>query len=247
MTFIRNIIVLLLLLLPFQLQADSIRVAVASNFTHAMQELKQQFEQQSEHSVELISGSTGKIYAQIINGAPFDAFFAADIERPQRLEQANRIQPGSRFSYALGQLVLWSPQPDLVDDHAGVLQSGGFRHLAMANPKLAPYGKAAQQVLEANSVWQRWQHHIVRGENIGQTYQYVKSGNAELGFIALSQLKAQQTSHHGSQWLVPEEVYDPIEQQAVQLTDNAATTAFMAFIKTNSARRLIDRYGYLAP
>lgn len=246
MALIRKLIVLLLLL-PFQLHAEPIRVAVASNFSHAMKDLKQQFEQQSRHEVELIFGSTGKIYAQIINGAPFDAFFAADIERPKRLEQEKRIQPGSRFSYAFGQLVLWSPDATLVDARARVLHSGNFRHLAIANPKLAPYGKAAQQVLEAEGLWQQWQDNIVRGENIGQTYQYIESGNAELGFIALSQLKAQASGHQGSQWLVPAGLYQPIEQQAVQLTDKSAVTAFMAFIKTDTARRLIERYGYQTP
>lgn len=240
-------LLLLTLLLPFKLFAEPIRVAVATNFTHAMQDLKQQFEQQGGGEVDLVFGSTGKIYAQIINGAPYDAFFAADAARPERLEQEKRIQPGSRFSYAYGKLVLWSPAPALVDSNASVLETGQFRHLAIANPRLAPYGLAAEQVLKSRQVWQQLQHKIVRGENIGQTYQYVKTGNAELGFMALSQLKAQPDNDAGSQWLVPAELHQPIEQQAVQLTDRAAVIAFMAFVKSDTARQLIERYGYQVP
>lgn len=247
MPLIRNIIALAVLVLPLQVSAEQIRVAVASNFTHAMQDIKQQFEQQSGHEIDLIFGSTGKIYAQIINGAPFDAFFAADVTRPERLEQEKRIQPGSRFSYAIGQVVLWSPDNTLVDDKAEVLQSGQFRHLAIANPKLAPYGKAAQQVLQVKGVWKKWQDKIVRGENIGQTFQFVKSGNAELGFVALSQLKSAAAGNNGSTWVAPAELYDPIEQQAVQLTDKAAVTALMDFVKSDAARQIIHHYGYNTP
>lgn len=211
-----------LLLLPLQLIADPIRVAVASNFTHAMQDIKQAYEQQSGHKVELIFGSTGKIYAQIINGAPFDAFFAADSARPARLEQEGWIQPDSRFSYAIGRIVLWSPDEDLRINDGLVLKTGDFHHLAIANPRLAPYGKAAQQVLQASGVWESLQDKIVRGENIAQTFQFVISGNAELGFVALSQLKSQTGQHNNNQWLVPDELYDPIEQQAVQLSEKPA-------------------------
>jgi molybdate transport system substrate-binding protein len=244
MAFTRKLAVIAFLLLPLQLAAESVRIAVASNFTHAMQEIKKQFEQQTEHKVELIFGSTGKIYAQIINGAPFDAFFAADAIRPERLEQEGRIQPGSRFSYAFGRIVLWSPDSNLSLAKGKVLDNGQFRHLAIANPRLAPYGTAAKQVLQAKGVWQKLQSRIVRGENIGQTFQFVISGNAELGFIALSQLESQLNPNQGSHWLVPTDLYQPIEQQAVQLTDKAAVSAFMQFVKTEAAKQIIHGYGY---
>jgi molybdate transport system substrate-binding protein len=247
MAFTRRLAVIALLLLPLQLAAEPARVAVASNFTHAMQDIKKQFEQQSEHEVELIFGSTGKIYAQIINGAPFDAFFAADAIRPQRLEQEGRIKPGSRFSYAFGHIVLWSPDSTLRLDKGKVLENGQFRHLAIANPRLAPYGTAAKQVLQGKGVWQKLQSRIVRGENIGQTFQFVISGNAELGFIALSQLKSQANPNRGSHWLVPADLYAPIEQQAVQLTDKTAVSAFMDFVKSDAAKKIIHGYGYSTP
>jgi molybdate transport system substrate-binding protein len=237
----------LLLLLPLPLHAETIRVAVASNFSHAMQAISDQFEQQTGHSVDLIFGSTGKIYAQILNGAPFDAFFAADTERPERLEREKRIQPGSRFSYALGQLVLWSPNETLIDSQGNILLDGGFRHLAIANPRLAPYGQAAQQTLEALGVWQQWQDKIVRGENINQTFQYVISGNAELGLLARSQIQSLDKASQGSQWQIPRHLYQPIEQQAVQLTDKPAASALMAFIKSDAASRIIKDFGYLRP
>lgn len=247
MVFTRKLAVIALILLPLQLAAEPVRIAVASNFTHAMQDIKKQFEQQTEHEVELIFGSTGKIYAQIINGAPFDAFFAADALRPERLEQEGRIQPDSRFSYAFGRIVLWSPDSKLMVEQGKVLADGHFRHLAIANPRLAPYGTAAKQVLEARGVWQKLQGRIVRGENIGQTFQFVISGNAELGFIALSQLKSQANTDQGSHWLVPTDLYAPIEQQAVQLTDKAVASAFMDFVKSDAAKQIIHRYGYGTP
>ncbi len=247
MTFIRILAALSLLLLPVQLFAEPVRIAVASNFTHAMQDLKKAFEQQSEHEIELIFGSTGKIYAQIINAAPFDAFFAADSDRPVRLEQDGRIQPESRFTYAIGRIVLWSPNNKFDLAEGQVLDSAEFRHLAIANPKLAPYGRAAQQVLQARGAWDSLQDKIVRGENIGQTFQFVISGNAELGFVALSQLTSPAVNPQGKIWQVPDELYDPIEQQAVQLSDKAAVTAFMHFVRSQAARHIIQRYGYRTP
>lgn len=247
MTVTRILAALTLLLLPVQLIAEQVRIAVASNFTHAMQDLRQAFEQQSDHQIELIFGSTGKIYAQIINGAPFDAFFAADSARPERLEQDGRTQSDSRFTYAVGRIVLWSPDGQFHVDNGLALENAQFRHLAIANPRLAPYGKAAQQVLQARGVWDLLQDKIVRGENIGQTFQFVISGNAELGFVALSQLRSQAGKHQGRFWLVPVELYDPIEQQAVQLSNKAAVTAFMDFVKSHQARQIIQRYGYSTP
>jgi molybdate transport system substrate-binding protein len=227
--------------------AEHARVAVASNFTAAMKQIVSGFERQSGHEIDLIFGSTGKIYAQIRNGAPFDAFFAADVKRPQLLEQQGLAVHGSRFSYALGKLVLWSPRPDLIDDEGQVLESARFRHLALANPKLAPYGLAARQVLEAKNLWHKLSARIVQGENIGQTYQFVSSGNAELGFVALSQISTPGETTMGSSWNIPEELYQPIEQQAVQLTQNPAASALLDFIKTSPAAAVIRSYGYATP
>jgi molybdate transport system substrate-binding protein len=236
-----------LLLLPWQIANAEIKVAVASNFTYAMQEIAQLFEQQTGHDVTLISGSTGKIYAQIVNGAPFDAFFSADAKRPEKLEKHQLIQANSRFSYALGELVLWSPNSSLVDKQGKVLSSPSFRHLAIANPKLAPYGLAAQQVLEAEGVWPQLETKVVRGENISQAFHFVISQNAELGFIALSQLKHPTVTTNGSHWLVPKALYSPIEQQAVQLTDKAGVRALLDFVKSEPAQQVIRRYGYSVP
>jgi molybdate transport system substrate-binding protein len=194
----------------------------------------------------LIPGSTGKHYAQIRNGAPFDAFFAADADRPMRLEQEVRIVPGSRFTYAIGQLVLWSPDAGLVDPGGAVLQSDRFRHLAIANPDLAPYGAAARSVLQALGLWDALAPKLVRGENIGQTFQFVISGNAELGFVARSQLEAPGRAPAGSSWPPPRDLYPPIEQQAVLLRDSPASRAFLAFMRAR-ARAIVRAYGYDSP
>lgn len=236
----------LLCLIPTQINAEPLRIAVASNFSSAMNALTASYEQQTGQQVDLIFGSTGKLYAQIINGAPFDAFFAADAERPRRLEQAQRIQSGSRFTYAFGQLVLWSPDPKLIDSQLAALKTPNFHHLAIANPRLAPYGLAAQQVLEHLSLWGPLQSHIVRGENIGQTYQFIQSGNAELGFVALAQLQDQQLAQ-GSYWRVPDAFHTPIEQQAVQLTDKPGVEQFMAYLRKDDSKQLIQRFGYRTP
>ncbi len=227
--------------------ADTIRVAVASNFAPAIKALSQQFEQQTGHRVQLAFGSTGKQYAQIIHGAPFDAFFAADSKRPQLLEQQGIALPGSRFTYAIGKLVLWSPEPGRVDDQGQILQQGSLRHLALANPKLAPYGKAAEQVMRAQGVWQAWRGRIVRGENIGQALQFVKSGNAELGFVAWAQLRQPGSAVTGSWWTPPQSSYSPITQQAVLLNDNPVARQLLAFVRSDSARTLIQSYGYTLP
>ena len=227
--------------------AGEIRVAVASNFSNAMVAIADQFETETGHTVKLSFGSTGKHYAQIVNGAPFDAFFAADVKRPELLEKEGLGMAGSRFTYAVGKLILWSPEPDLVDPHADILKQGTFRHLAIANPKLAPYGVAARQVLQSLELWQDMQGRLVRGENIGQAFQFVASGNAELGFVARSQLKYPGQEATGSAWEVPQSLYDPIEQQAVLLNDKQAARAFMSFVHSDSAIRIIRAHGYEIP
>jgi molybdate transport system substrate-binding protein len=227
--------------------ADEIRVAVASNFSDAIKHIAKRFQLSTAHKVTLIFGSTGKHYAQIKNGAPFDVFFAADSVRPQRLEAEGLALTGSRFTYAFGKLVLWSPQSSYVDTEGKVLETGQFRYLSIANPKLAPYGKAAQEVLQTRGVWDALQSRMVRGENIGQTFQFVKTGNAELGFVAYSQLKQRGQSIEGSFWDVPQSLYTPIEQQAVLLQDNAAARSFMSFVKNVESRQVIEAYGYGIP
>lgn len=227
--------------------AETIRVAVASNFTTAMQDITARFEQQSGHRVLLAFGSTGKHYAQIKNGAPFEVFFAADVRRPRLLEKDGIAIPDSRFTYAIGRVVLWSPDPARVDEQGQVLAHADFRHLAMANPRLAPYGRAAQQVMQARGVWKTLRERVVRGENIGQTYQFVKSGNAELGFIAYSQIKHPAKNIPGSYWVPPRSLYDPIEQQAVLLQDNPVARQFLDFVRTRPVQELIRGYGYHTP
>jgi molybdate transport system substrate-binding protein len=237
----------LLVLSASQARADELRVAVASNFRQAMSATALSFEQLSGHRVTLISGSTGKHYAQIVNGAPFDALFAADAERPRRLEAEQHIVPGSRFTYAIGKLVLWSPDPARVDAEGGVLRTGAFAHLAIANPELAPYGAAARQVLQQLGLWEQLAERLVRGENIGQAFQFVVTGNAELGFVARAQLAIPDRAFGGSSWQPPQSLYDPIEQQAVLLKDTPVGRAFMTFVQSEEARALIRAYGYDVP
>ena len=171
--------------LAYTTQAAEIRVATASNFVHTMKALASYFEAESNHTVTIITGSTGKHYAQITNGAPFDIFFAADSDRPQILETKHVAVPKTRFTYAIGQLTLWSPDATLIDAEATALKSENFHRLAIANPKLAPYGKAAQETLESMNLWNPISKRLVRGENINQTMHFIQSGNATLGFIAL--------------------------------------------------------------
>ena len=232
---------------PQVLVAAEIRVAVASNFAAAARSIVERFEAATDHEVTLAFGSTGKHYAQIENGAPFDAFLAADIRRPELLEVEGLALPGSRFTYAVGKLLLWSHEPGYVDSEGEVLERGVFRHLAIANPKLAPYGKAAQEVLQARGLWEELGGRLVRGENIGQTFQFVSSGNAELGFVAYSQVKRPRQPIEGSYWEVPEALYAPIEQQAVLLRENQAARAFLSFVRGDEAVKIIRDFGYETP
>jgi len=236
-----------MMLAPGQTIAEEIRVAVASNFTDTLSSIARRFEATTNHKVTLISGSTGKHYAQIKNGAPFDAFFAADIRRPELLENEGVALPGSRFAYALGKVVLWSPETGYVDPEGRILESSEFRYLAIANPKLAPYGKAAQEILQARRLWGRLGGRLVRGENIGQTFQFVKTGNAELGFVAYSQVKRPSQPVEGTFWKVPQSLYTPIEQQAVLLKDSVAARAFLSFVRSREALKIIHDYGYDTP
>jgi len=246
----RNLLGILLIPVVFagQVQAsDQVRVAVASNFVTAIRDLATAWEQASGQRAILVTGSTGKLYAQIRNGAPFDVFFAADARRPQLLESEDLALPGSRFTYARGLLVLWSPDPDRVDPDGEVLAGGDFKHIALANPRLAPYGRAAEQVLRALRQWDRLSSRMVRGENIGQAFQFVHSGNAELGFVARSQVRYPGSSRTGSLWEPPQALYDPIEQQAVLLKDRPATRDFLNFTRSSAGLEIIRSHGYERP
>ena len=227
--------------------AEEIRVAVASNFIPVLSVIAKRFEARTRQKVTLISGSTGKLYAQINNGAPYDAFFAADATRPERLEKAGLAITGSRFTYAIGKLVLWSPNKVDIAAGTNILQSNNFRYIAIANPKLAPYGQAAKQVLQSRGLWDDLKPRLVRGENIGQTFQFVKSGNAELGFIAMSQIKHPGKDIVGSFWEVPQTLYTPIQQQAVLLKDKKTTRRFMSFMRSNEVLEIIHSYEYNTP
>lgn len=230
-----------------QAVSGEIRVAVASNFNSVIKHLAERFESSTGHSVILIFGSTGKHYAQIRHGAPFHAFLAADLERPKRLEEEGYTVPNSRFTYAIGHIALWSPKPGYVSANGDVLESTKYHYLAIGNPKLAPYGKAAKEVLKSKGLWHSKQARIVRGENIAQTFQFVKSGNAQLGFIAYSQIKQPNKMIEGSWWLVPQALYTPIEQQAVLLKNNDLAHQFLSFVKSEASRTIIQSYGYSTP
>ena len=232
-----------LLLAGAPASAEDVSVAVASNFAAAARQIEATFEEATGLEVALAFGSTGKHYAQIVNGAPMDVLLAADARRPKLLEDEGLAIPGSRFTYAIGRLVLWSPHPEYVDSQGRVLSQGTFRHLAIANPRLAPYGEAAREVLEELELWDVLEGRMVRGENIAQALQYVDSGNAELGFIAASQLTAERQAR-GSFWRVPSELYSPTEQQAVLLRDTRAAREFLAFLESDEAREIIRRNGY---
>ncbi len=227
--------------------AAELRIAVASNFSDAITAIADHFEAKTKNKLQLIFGSTGKHYAQIKNGAPFDIFFSADAHHAELLEKEGGAVAGSRFTYAVGKLVLWSPEKNTVDADGTVLTQGRFHHLAIANPKLAPYGQAAQEVLQARGLWERLDKTLVRGENIGQTLQFIRSGNAELGFVAYAQVQRPNQLIEGSYWLVPANLYSPIEQQAVILKDSEAARAFMAFVRSPEALQIIRDYGYDVP
>jgi molybdate transport system substrate-binding protein len=233
--------------LPMSLRAAEVQVAVAANFTAPMRAIAAAFEQDTGHKALLAFGSSGKFYAQIRNGAPFQVFLSADDEKPARLEQAGMAVAGTRFTYAIGQLALWSAKAGYVDNKGEVLKQGGYAHLAIANPKLAPYGAAAIEVLKNLGLLETVQPRLVQGENIAQTYQFVASGNAELGFVALSQVTRDGRLTQGSAWIVPAHLHAPIRQDAVILAngkDNAAASALMAYLKSDKAKAVIRAYGY---
>ncbi|NMF89159.1 molybdate ABC transporter substrate-binding protein [Aromatoleum petrolei] len=228
-------------------QAAEVSVAVAANFTAPMQKIAAVFERDTGHKARLAFGATGKFYAQIRNGAPFELFLSADDTTPAKLEEDGSAVAGSRFTYAIGKLVLWSAQAGVVDDQGEVLKRGAFAHLAVANPKTAPYGAAALEVLRKLGVAEALAPKLVTGENIAQTHQFVATGNAELGFVALSQVWAEGRLSGGSAWLVPAELHAPLRQDAVILAkgrDNPAARALVEYLRGAKAAAIIKSYGY---
>ena len=240
-----------LLLLPLLLtlpvaHAGEARVAVAANFTAAADAIERAFEAGGDHRITVSTGSTGGLYAQIRHGAPFHAFLAADARRPRLLAKQGTAVAASRFTYARGRIALWSPHPDLVNGPES-LRDRRIRHLAMANPRTAPYGLAAEQTLQSLGLWQDLKGRLVRGENIAQAHQFVASGNAEAGFVALSQISGPNRPEQGSRWLVPARHHAPIRQQAVLLqrgAANPAARAFLAFLRSGQAAEIMRDYGY---
>ncbi|WP_084206841.1 molybdate ABC transporter substrate-binding protein [Marinobacter lutaoensis] len=242
---LRSLALLLLLPAVTPAVAGDVAVAVAANFTDTTRALAERFEAETGHTVTASFGSTGKLYAQIRNGAPFDVFMAADGRRPALLEDSPLAVAGSRFTYARGKLALWSPQPGTFTDAEHYLAEARFTRLAIANPKTAPYGLAAQQVLEHLGLWARLQPRLVRGDSIAQAFQFVASGNAQAGFVALSQVRA--WPNDGTLWTVPQAYYAPIEQQALLLTrgaDKDAASAWLAWLRGETALAIIRSYGY---
>lgn len=231
--------------------AESVSVAVAANFTEPAKALAAQLKETTGHEALLSFGATGAFYTQITEGAPFDVFLAADSERPRLLEQEDRIVPGSRFTYAMGQLVLWSAKEGKVDEAGQVLERGDFNKLAIANPKLAPYGAAAVQTMKWLGLAKQLEPRLVTGASIGQTLNFVATGNADIGFVALSQVLVDGKLRGGSMWRVPAEAHAPIVQDAVILkraADNPAARAWVELLKSAETRALLSsRYGYATP
>lgn len=228
-------------------QADTVSVAVAANFAAPMQKIAKAFEADTGHKAELSFGATGKFYAQITNGAPFHILLSADATTPARLEKEGKAVANTRFTYAIGTLVLWSAQPGYVDAEGAVLKTGEFKHIALANPKLAPYGLAAMQTMDKLGVTTRLQPRFVQGENIAQTHQFVASGNAPLGFVALSQVMADGKVTSGSAWQVPADLHEPIRQDVALLMpgkDSAAAAGLLSYLRGDKAKAIIRSHGY---
>ena len=244
---LRSLIPFVLTFALFPARADEVQVAVAANFSSPMKQIVVLFEQETGYKVLVSSGSTGKLYEQIRNGAPFQVFLSADEKTPAMLDSENLTVSGTRFTYAVGKLVLWSAKPGFVDGRGDVLRQGRFRHLAVANPKLAPYGTAAIETMTKLGVLAAIEPKIVQGENISQAFQFIASGNAELGFVALSQVMKDGKPIDGSLWVVPSDLHSPIRQDAVLLATGRgkpAAEALVKFLKSDEARAVIMSFGY---
>jgi molybdate transport system substrate-binding protein len=245
-----SILAILLAAYATTLRAEEALLAVAANFSAPMQQIATLFQKDTGHTIKLSFGATGAIYAQIKNGAPFDVFLSADQSTAQKLALEGLAVPNSRFTYATGQLALWSKQKDLVDGKGQILKSNSIQRIAVANPKLAPYGAAALETITNLGLVNELQPKLVQGDNISQTYQFVFTQNAQVGFVALSQIYANDAISSGSAWIVPSHLYKPIAQDAILLrkgSDNAAAKALMLYLKGDKARQIIKSYGYLVP
>jgi molybdate transport system substrate-binding protein len=234
------------LLVTAPARAADVQVAVAANFTEPAKEIAAAFEAKTGNHLVMSFGSSGQFYTQISQGAPFEVLLSADADRPKRIEQENLGVPGTRFTYAVGRLVLWSKTPGLVDAKGAVLSKGSFNKIAIADPTAAPYGVAAVQTMTKLGVYDRLQPKIVKGTSITQTYQFVDTGAAELGFVALSQVISNTA---GSRWQVPASYHAPIEQQAILLSKgdkDPAARAFLKFLRGPEALAIIRRFGYEA-
>ena len=227
--------------------AGEVQVAVAANFAGPMVKLAAQFQRDTGHKAVVASGATGKFYAQIRNGAPFEVLLSADDETPARLEAEGHAVARTRFTYAVGRLVLWSAKANYVDATGAVLKTGDFTHLAIANPKTAPYGAAAVAVIDKLGLTARLQPRLVLGENIAQAFQFASTGNAELGFVAQAQVWRDGKFTAGSGWIVPATMHAPIRQDAALLTrgaKNPAAQALLDYLRSDKAKALIRAYGY---
>jgi molybdate transport system substrate-binding protein len=255
---LRTTLTFILLSLGQNSSAESVLIAVASNFSKPMTEIAAAFEKTTGHSAKLSFGSTGSFVSQLENGAPFEVLLSADETSTVKLELAGLAVPDSHFTYALGKLALWSTTPGYVDEHGKILASGNFKHLALASPTLAPYGVAALDVLKSLNLQNELQPLFVQGENIAQTYQFISTGNAELGFVALSQVIgtdiAQPDTYGkittGSGWIIPTVLYTPIRQDAVLMTkgaNNPAALALLDYLKSATALMIIQKFGYELP
>ena len=228
-------------------RADEVQVAVAANFTQPLQKIAVGFEQATGHKILATYGSTGQFYAQINNGAPFEVLLAADTGTPKKMEQEKTAVPGSSFTYARGKLVLWSAKPGVVDSNGDILKKAAFDHISIANPKLAPYGAAGMQTIQTLGLNDAMQGRIIQAENITQAYQFVSTGNALIGFVALSQVIKDGKIGSGSGWIVPETLYQPILQDAVLLAKGRgkpAALALLVYLNSPAAREIIKSYGY---
>jgi molybdate transport system substrate-binding protein len=247
MKHLKLLIFVCALLVAAPVWAAEVTVAVAANFTAPMKQIAADFEKETGHKTVLSYGASGKFYAQIKNGAPFQLFLSADDEKPSQLEKDGLTVPGTHFTYAIGTLVLWSPKSGFVDAKGEVLRKGQFGKLAIASPKLAPYGAAAIEVLTKQGLLATLTPKFVQGENISQTFQFISTGNAELGFVALSQVMKEGKISSGSAWIVPGTMHSPIRQDAVLLgtgKDNAAARALLMYLKSDKAKKIIRSYGY---
>lgn len=233
--------------LPLPLVAAEVRVAVAANFAAAMRELTPLFEATTGHTLVTSLGATGLLFAQITHGAPYDLFLAADEMAPRKLVDSGHAVATSYFIYASGRLVLWSRDPNAIDEDGSILSTGKISRLAVANPKTAPYGAAAYETLEQMGLFDQLRPALVTGENISQTLQFVHSRNIPLGFVALAQVKSLSVAERGSMWLVPHTYHRPIRQAAVLLQSarqRAAAEVFLKFLRSPEALRTMRRLGY---